>query len=81
MIQKAGLLDKPLGVPGMRLPRVYLPTWPLRAVAGAAIVPVAFDIPFTFRGAPLAFRLRATRVTAIPLALSGATDRGSRYAG
>jgi hypothetical protein len=52
----------------MRLPRVFRATWLLIAVAGVVTVPVALDI-FIFRDASLAFRLRATQVTAVPLAL------------
>jgi hypothetical protein len=52
----------------MRLPRVCPPTWLFVAVAVVVTIPVALDI-FIFRNAPLAFRLRATQVTAVPLAL------------
>jgi hypothetical protein len=56
----------------MRLSRVCPPTWLLIAVAGVVAVPIALDI-FIFRDAPLAFRLRATQVTALPLALMAGT--------
>ena len=56
----------------MRLPRVCPPTWLLIAVAGVVTVPVALDI-FIFQGTPLAFRLNATQVTAVPVALMAVT--------
>jgi SmpA / OmlA family len=56
----------------MRLPRVSLTTSLLIAVAGVAAVPIALDI-FIFWDAPLDFRLRATQVTAVPLALMAET--------
>ena len=56
----------------MRLHYVCPPTWLRIAVAGVVTVPVALDL-FIFRGAPLAFRLRATQVTAVPLALMAGT--------
>ena len=56
----------------MRLLRVCPPTWLLIAVAGVVTVPVALDI-FLFQGTSLAFRLNATQVTAVPLALMAGT--------
>jgi hypothetical protein len=56
----------------MRLSRVCPPSWLLIVVAGLVAVPIVLDI-FIFRDAPLAFRLRATQVTALPLALMAGT--------
>jgi hypothetical protein len=56
----------------MRLSRIRPTTWLLIGVAGVVAVLIALDISI-FRDAPLAFRLRATQVTALPLALMAGT--------